>query len=391
MGYTFPPFKLERYFAEYEFKVRYLLSASDCEALTMAELLAIADPHSLDLWTRLSLAYTESQGHPLLREEVCQQYPSLKADDVLILVPEEGILTAMSTMLDAGDHMVAISPAYQSLHEIARSRGVHVADWPVRPTTDGWHLDIDELAAQINERTRMIVVNFPHNPTGYLPSQAEFNAIIELAARHGIYVFSDEMYRGLEYAPEHRLSAACAWAEYPRGISLSGLSKTYALPGLRIGWLATRDAALIRKWLAFKDYTTICSSAPSEILALMALRAGEYIIHRNLEIIRSNIAATELFCAEHHDSFVWRAPRAGSVAYVEWKGQRSVDSFCQAVLDSKGVMIVPGSMFDDDRPFFRIGLGRRNLTEALQRVREYLIESKCRNNTIINDYQNKHV
>ncbi|HEY3289225.1 MAG TPA: aminotransferase class I/II-fold pyridoxal phosphate-dependent enzyme [Anaerolineae bacterium] len=376
MSYSLPPLKLERYFAEYEFKVRYLLSASDCEALTMSELLDMADPASHELWNTLVLAYTESQGHTLLRDEVSRQYPPLSAGNVLILVPEEGILTVMNTMLESGDHIVVIAPSYQSLHEIARSRGVHVTDWPVRPSHEGWYLDIDELAVQIHERTRMIVVNFPHNPTGYLPSASEFNAMVELAARHGIYVFCDEMYRGLEYSSERRLTAACALAEYPRGISLSGMSKTYALPGLRIGWLATRDASLIHKWLTFKDYTTICSSAPSEILALMALRAREQIIRRNLGIIRTNITAMEQFCSKHPATVVWRAPDAGSVAWIEWKGKGSVASFCQAVLDRKGVMIVPGDMFETGSRYFRIGLGRRNFVGALHLVDEFLIESR---------------
>ncbi len=371
---SLPPFKLERFFAQYEFQVKYLLSPSDCEALSMRELLAMADPDSLRLWEQLSLGYTESQGLPALRDEVSRLYPSLQAEDVLILTPEEGIFIAMNTLLEPGDHMITISPAYQSLYEIARSRGIEVTPWQVRPTESGWRLDIDELARAITARTRLLVINFPHNPTGYLPSKSELAAILALAARHGLCVFSDEMYRFLEYSPQQRLPAVCAWPDYERGISLSGLSKSFALPGLRIGWLATRDRQVMQKWLMFKDYTTICSSAPSEVLALMALRARDQIVQRNLAIIQSNTLAAERFFAEFPGLFGWRKPNAGSVAFVEWLGQETVELFCQAVLDTKGVMIVPGSMFDLTASYFRLGLGRRNFPEAIMRLRDYLIE-----------------
>ncbi len=370
-----PPFKLERYFAQYEFAVKYLLSASDCEALGMRELLAMADAECLGLWEQLQLSYTESQGLPQLREEISLQYPQLSAEHVLILAPEEGIFIAMNTLLAPGDHMIAIAPAYQSLHAIATSRGVHVSSWHVRPTESGWHLDMDELAGMITSGTKLLVVNFPHNPTGYLPTPGEFSAIMSVAEKHGLRVFSDEMYRMLEYDTQQRLPSICTLPGHERAVVLSGMSKSFALPGLRIGWLVTRDRQAIQQWLSFKDYTTICSSAPSEILALIALRAQTHIVQRNLEIVRANIVIAERFCSEFPHLFRWRQPNAGSVAFVEWLGEGPVEALCQSVLDQKGVMIVPGSLFDVAEGYFRVGLGRRHFDEAIAKVREYLIES----------------
>jgi len=212
-------------------------------------------------------------------------------------------------------------------------------------------------------------LNFPHNPTGYLPAHAELERIVELARQRGIYIFSDEMYRLLEYEPESRLPPVCSI--YERGISLSGLSKTFALPGLRLGWLATPDQALLDRWLAFKDYTTICHSAPSEVLGLMALRAKEAIIQRNLGIIQENLRHAGRFFDEHHDLFTWIRPTAGSVAFPRWAGSTPVESFCQDMLDQAGVMIVPGSIFDFPGDHFRIGLGRKNLPIVLERVSDY--------------------
>jgi aspartate/methionine/tyrosine aminotransferase len=219
----------------------------------------------------------------------------------------------------------------------------------------------------------MLVINFPHNPTGHTLSAAELDSLIQLTRRHNLYLFSDEMYRLLEYAPAMRLPAVCD--VYEKGISLSGLSKSFALPGLRIGWLATQERALMESWLTFKDYTTICNSAPGEVLGVIALQNKERIIRRNLDIIQANLASAESFFGEHARQFSWYRPKAGSVAFPEWLGPGSIEQFCQAVLDQQGVMIVPGSLFDSHGNHFRVGLGRKNLPEALFQVGEYLKES----------------
>lgn len=365
----FNPFKLERYFAEYEFKVKYLLSPSDCESLSLSELLQLADADSLKLWEELRLGYTESQGHPDLRAEVARLYPSLLPDGVTIAVPEEAIFIAMHTLLSPGDHVITVFPAYQSLYEIARAIGCEITPWRFELGSDGWRLDLDYLESNITDQTRLIVLNFPHNPTGYLPAQSELTRIIELTHKRGIYIFSDEMYRLLEYHPAMRLPPVASI--YKRGVSLSGLSKTFALPGLRLGWLATQDRSLIDRWLAFKDYTTICNSAPSEILGLIALRAKEAIIRRNLGIIQENLRHAERFFNKHHDLFTWIRPIAGSVAFPRWTGSSPVESFCQGVLDQAGVMIVPGRIFDFPGNHFRVGLGRKNLPAVLERVGDF--------------------
>jgi aspartate/methionine/tyrosine aminotransferase len=368
------PFKLEQYFARYEFKIQYLLSPSDCESLSMDELLQKATPESLRLWSELRLGYTESPGHPLLRSEVAGLYQSISCDDVVIAAPEEAIFIAMQTLLVPGDHIVVVSPAYQSLYEIAHAIGCTVTPWKLVPDAHGWRLDLGQLERSVTEHTRMLVLNFPHNPTGHTLSRGELDAVIELARKHSLCIFADEMYRLLEYELATRLPAMCD--VYEKGISLSGLSKAFALPGLRLGWLATRERAWVRKWLAFKDYTTICNSAPSEVLGIIALQAREQIVSRNLEIIRANLKIAEQFFAAHQDKLSWLAPKAGSVAFPRWLGARGVESFCQDMLDQQGVMIVPSSIFEFPGDHFRIGLGRKNLAQALARVGDYLMGEK---------------
>lgn len=365
-----PPFKLERYFGLYEFSIKYLLSSSDCETLTLIEMLDMAEPQSLALWQGLKLGYTESPGHPLLRAEVARLYPNLKAEDVLIAVPEEAIYVAMHSLLKPGDHVIAIAPTYQSLHELARSIGCELTLLQLEASDSGWTLDLDKLEASLNSHTRLLVINFPNNPTGFLPSREQFDKIIDFARSNDLLVFSDEMYRLLEHDSNLRLPSVADI--YENGISLSGLSKSFALPGLRIGWLTTRRNDLLEAFLTFKDYTTICNSAPSEILAIIGLQNTDRIVARNLEIIRANRALAEQFFNKYDHLVEWISPQAGSIAFPRWLGSGSVEEFCQHVLAEKGVMIVPGSLFDHPGNYFRVGLGRKNFAEGLEHLDEYL-------------------
>ncbi|MBF0573842.1 MAG: aminotransferase class I/II-fold pyridoxal phosphate-dependent enzyme, partial [Desulfamplus sp.] len=371
-----------RYFAKYEFKIKYLLSPSDCEPLKMAELLKMASSESLEVWENLKLSYTESQGHPLLRREVATLYENISDDDLVISAPEEAIFIAMNTLLQPDDHVIVLSPAYQSLYQIAYAKGCSITNWELKLKTnaqhqvdtlnneDSWSIDLDFLEQNINYKTRMIVINFPHNPTGHTISRSEFDAIIDIARRYGIYIFSDEMYRLLEFSPLDKLPSVSD--VYEKGISLSGMSKSFALPGLRIGWFATQDTNLIQQWLEFKDYTTICNSSPSEILAIMALQNRKEIIRRNIEIISKNISIAEQFFQNNSDLFSWVRPKAGSVAFPKLLGDFEVEKFCKKVLDDKEIMIVYGELFGFFSNHFRIGLGRENFGEIIDILEIYL-------------------
>ncbi len=356
-------FKLERYFAEHEFTARHLLSASDCESMTLPELLALADEETRGLWERLWLGYTESAGHPLLREQIAELYAGVEAADVLVAAPEEAIFILMHALLEPGDEVVLTWPCYQSLEEIARSLGCQIERWQLHAENGAWRLDPDELHELITSRTKLITVNFPHNPTGYLPEHETWHSIVGTAEEHGITLFSDEMYRGLEYDEAQRLPSACE--TYEKAVTLSGLSKSFGLPGLRTGWLATRDSELLRRAGEMKDYTTICSSAPSEVLSIVALRAMARIVARNRQIVRSNVDHAERWFASRPDAFEWLAPLAGPVAFPRLRLPGSSLEFADAAVRERGVMIAPGEMFDMPG-HFRVGLGRRNFVEALK-------------------------
>lgn len=361
-------FKLERFFEKYEFSARYLLSSSDCEPLTKKELLSYASEEHRALWDNLWLGYTESKGHPLLREAIAALYEGLDPASVLEVVPEEGIFMAMNTLLQGGDHVVVSFPAYQSLYQVAEARGCAVSYWMPDPST--WEFDVAQLAGLIQPNTRLIVINFPHNPTGAILTAEQFRAVIDLARNNHCVVFSDEMYRWSEQDAQDRLPSACE--VYENAISLCGLSKTFALPGLRVGWLVTQSAEFMNRFVAFKDYTTICGSAPSEILAIMALGATDHLINRTLGIVRANLSVLNDLFSRRPDVLRWRRPRAGTITLVQLLLDMSVDHFADELVRSEGVMIVPASQFDMAGNYFRIGFGRCNMPEALEHFEAFL-------------------
>ncbi len=363
------PFQLERYFAKYEFSSRYLLSSSDCESLSQPDLLSMGDAETIDLWENLKLGYTESWGHPLLIEEITNIYSGAEPPDILVVVPEEGIFLLMHALLAPGDHVVCTFPGYQSLYEVARSIGCEVSTW--EPDEDrGWHYAVEELGELIRKDTRLVVVNFPHNPTGYVPSRDEFIAIVKLVSEQGAYLLSDEMYRYLEVIPDTTLPAACEL--YEKAFSLFGLSKSFGLPGLRIGWLASQDSEALSRVSRLKDYTTICSSAPSEILAIIALRNKIKIIDQQVKRVRKNVGFLDNFFAEYQDHFSWNRPKGGSICFPRMLLVDNTHTFSEKLVNDAGIMLAPSRIFQYGDHHIRIGYGRENLPQVLELFGEYL-------------------
>jgi aspartate/methionine/tyrosine aminotransferase len=361
-------FALERYFARWEFEVDHQLSASDVEPLTLAEVLALADADARDRWDRLALGYTESTGLPALREEIARLYERIDAGQVLVLAgAEEGIFLTMHALLGAGDEAVVVTPAYQSLHAVAASLGATVRSVELRPER-GWTLDPDDVARAVTPRTRVIVVNFPHNPTGAHIDAGVQRALAALAESAGAVLFSDEVYHGLEHGSAPLPFAADIG---PRAVSLGVMSKSFALAGLRIGWIATRDQRLLARVARLKDYTTICSSAPSELLALIALRAREQVLRRSREIVGANLAIAGAFAGRLAGEVEWIPPRAGSTAFPRFV-RRDAGEVSRSLIERERVLLLPGAVFQADTHHFRLGLGRRDFPEALSALERVL-------------------
>lgn len=363
------PFALERYFARYEFSVPYLLSSSDCDGWPMSEILALADDETRELWQNLRLGYTDSLGHPLLRQEIAKLYHGVPPEQVLVVTPEEGIFLAMNCLLDKGDHVICTFPGYQSLYQVADSLGCEVTRWKPDETA-GWRFDPEFLRRNIRPNTKLIVWNFPHNPTGFLPSRADFQTMIAIAQEHHIRVFADEMYWLLEVDPLERLPSVAQVSD--KAIVLFGMSKSFGMAGVRVGWLVTKDKDVHARLATFKDYTTICNSAPSEILALIALRAKETILARHRERIRSNLAVLDDFFMRHRGFFTWVRPKGGTICFPRLLGQESSWDFAERIVAQAGIMLLPSRVYGYDDHHFRLGFGRQNVPEVLGKFEKFL-------------------
>jgi len=362
------PFRIEQYFGKYEFTSKYLLSSSDAESRTIQELLDL-EPGSHECFLKHWCGYTESPGAPALREVISGMYRGVRPEDVLVLAAtEEGIFVLYHALLSPGDHVIVETPCYESALEVARSTGARVSEWR-RSDENGWAHDLAALERLVQPSTKIIYVNTPHNPTGLLMPVNVLQQVTRLAASRGIIVFCDEVYRELEHNPANRLPAACE--VYERAVSLGSMSKTYGLPGLRLGWLVSKDAEILRRCLELKYYTTICASAPSEFLSALALRHREVLVKRNREIVLRNLPVLDSFFRQRSDLFEWVKPDASPIGFARYKPQRDVLSFCQDVVNNAGVLLLPGTVYDEPR-HIRFGYGRKNMPEALAQFSAYL-------------------
>jgi aspartate/methionine/tyrosine aminotransferase len=361
-------FALEVYFSRWQKQARHHLTASDSETLTVGELLALADPGDREAWGNLPLGYSDPRGAERLRRAIAAFYAEATPETVLCFAgAQEAIHIAMEALLRPEDHAVVVLPNYQSAETIPA--GLCAVSGVALDPARGWTLDIDAVAAALRANTRVIAINFPNNPTGKILERDRFDALVALCRRHGLWLFSDEVYRLIERDPARRLPAAVD--AYERGLSLGGLSKSFGLPGLRIGWIACRDAALLQRMERIRHYLSICNPPPSEMLAAIALEQGERILARNRRIAADNVDLLRDFFDAHAELFHWYLPDGGVVGFPRYRGAEGVDRFCARLIEGHGVLLLPGSVYRSDlagipADRFRIGFGRADLAPGLE-------------------------
>lgn len=369
-------FALEVHFSRWEFKARYNLTASDAQSLSMAELLAMASDEDRQAFDELHLGYTETFGSPALRSEIAATYETIDSDHVLCFAGAgEGIYTTMKVLLEPQDHVIVVTPNYQSAETvplaIAEVSGVRL------DPDDHWSLDMQQVREALRPNTKLISINFPNNPTGAVPTQETINELVTLCRKRGLWLFSDEVYRLIERDDSIRLPQIAD--VYERGLSLNVMSKAYGLPGLRIGWIACQDRDALVRFERYKHYLSICNSAPSEKLAIIALKASEQILQRNRDLVRANAEVARAFFARHRALFEFSAPDGGCVCFCRYKGADGVDEFCRRLVDEAGVLLLPASIYRSDvaevpQDYFRLGLGRDFVPEAFDAMERWLAD-----------------
>ncbi|MGI9316044.1 MAG: aminotransferase class I/II-fold pyridoxal phosphate-dependent enzyme [bacterium] len=364
---TLPDFRLETYFSKWEFKARYHLTASDAESVSLRDLLAMATPEEREYFEDMSLGYTETFGAPDLRETIASTYTNRKAQEILCFAgASEGIFAANLVMLEKDSHAIVVTPNYQS-HETLPVAICEATGIPLDPD-DGWSLDIDRVADAIKPNTKLVTINFPHNPTGAILPLDRYHALIELCRKNGIYILHDEIFNGLGSTGTKHLPYVADL--YERGLSLNVMSKSFGLPGLRIGWIACADPEVISKMERMKHYLSICNAGPSERLAKIALNNRDNLLARNCAIVDENLPKWEAFFERHLELFDWYRPNGSCTAFPRYKGPDGVEAFTRTLVEDSGVLLLPSTIYRSElgetpTDRFRLGYGRKGLDEGL--------------------------
>ena len=369
-------FKLETYFSKWEFTARYNMAASDVESLSVSDLLAMSTIDDKKAFHELWLGYTETFGKKELRYEISKTYDSAIPENILCFAgAEEGIYVAMRVLLSHNDHAIIVVPNYQSAETIPLDI-CEVSGVPLNPE-ENWSLDIDRIKNEIRPNTKLISINFPNNPTGAILGRERFDELINICRHSGLYLFSDEVYRLMEH--DIRLRLPQVGDIYERGLSLNVMSKAYGLPGLRLGWIMCKDENILQNMERYKHYLSICNSAPSEHLSIIALKAKQQILDRNRSIISTNIKILCEFFNEFSNLFDWVIPDGSCVGYPRYIGSSSANEFCEDLVAKTGVLLLPPKIYHSEliktpRDRFRIGYGRSTLVDGLKVMKDYLNE-----------------
>ena len=365
--------ELATYLSRLHDRTEHHLSASECETMALADLIALADPEDAARWAGLRLGYTDPLGAPWLRAAAATGYTAIdEAGIVCFAGAQEALYAVMHALLSPGDHAIVVLPSYQSIETLAIGL-CDVSGVALDPARN-WSLDIDAVAAAIRPATRVIAISFPNNPTGKQLEHDRFAALVALCRKHGIWLISDEVYRLTERDPRRRLTHAAD--AYERGVSLGVLSKAYGLPGLRIGWAACQDGALLGRLATIRQYLSTCSAGPSEVLACIALKAGPSILARNRALAEANLVELTGFFDRHPELFECMPPEGGVVCYPRYTGPGDVEGFVGDMAEA-GVLLLPAGVFRSelvplpvDR--FRIGFGRASFLEGLKALERAL-------------------
>jgi aspartate/methionine/tyrosine aminotransferase len=356
----------------------FSLSNSFAEPLDSEELINLSlDRGDLDIveqYNKHSLAYTPNGGSLDLREEIAGLYgPDIKAENIVVFPGAQVALQiAASALLDRNCHSIVFTPSYQSVQEAPVRAGSQVTRIRLHPDA-GWQINHEVVEAAVQKNTKYIVINEPNNPTGTLMSHNVQQKLKDIAEANDIFILSDEVYRLLEHDAGDRLLAMADF--YEKGISAVTLSKPWGGCGITIGWLALQDLDLRQKIIDTQYFSTACSSRASEIQAIMALRASDKILEKNLKIIRHNIELLDQFMEKYSDLFEWVRPNAGAVAYVKFNGPLASDELGE-LLAKSGISIKPAYVFSeygtDDSGYFRVGYGEKIMPRALEALSDFV-------------------
>ena len=358
---------LEVWFDTHQFNVEYDIGESAVKFLTVGDL-------NIDL-AEVALRYGHHTGDPKLKECIATQYPGLTGDQVVVTSGgSEGIFALNSALLKPGDHVVVEHPNYPSLYEIPRSLGCDVSFLPLN-FENGFTPDLDKLENLITPKTKLVSLTHPNNPAGSMISADELRQVIELVEKHDVYLMFDETYRDLGFAEPLPTAASLS----PKVISLSTMSKCYGLPGIRIGWLATRDQFILDSILTIREQITIANNSVGEAIALHVLERKESFLERSRTHVKKNLQLVSQW-VENQPQIEWVPPVAGVVGFPRFKEEITFDpeDFYKLIAENYKTFVVPGRCFEVDNRYFRLGFGATHdeIEQGLQNFESALRDSE---------------
>jgi aspartate/methionine/tyrosine aminotransferase len=363
-------FLVERWLNEYEKNVEVNMAETCVQPFTLREFLDfVSKPNFFEEIMDLQLTYGHIEGNPRLREGISMLYSDADPEDVLVTGGAiEANFNAFYTLVEPGDTVISVFPSYQQLYSVAKGFGATVKLLNLRPENQ-WLPEVEELKQLVDKKTKMIVINNPHNPTGSLIDEPMLKAICELAEDVGSYVLSDEAYRGLYINPGEKVPSIVD--VYDKGIATGSFSKSISLTGLRLGWI-TGSHDVIKECMLHRDYTTISKGLIDESLAVLAVENIDSIFERNLNIVRRNHKLVDDWINEE-PVISWIPPRAGSVGFMKHNLEAPAENICKELIEEKSTLMVPGDCFEMP-DHIRIGYGNAPaiLEEGLTRFKEYL-------------------
>ncbi len=370
-----PDFALKRFLNQpAAANARANLSPSFAEPLGTTDLLAL-EPGAAERLTALPLGYTTAFGSAALRGAIAARYATVAPGEIIVACGGDDILPSLfMALLSPGDRVIVHSPVYRPLTSVAAWCGATIDLWTADEEA-GWVPSLDALAALIRPETRLIVTNFPHSPTGFAPDRAYLDRLIALADGAGVTLIGDEIYRGLPLDGGDEPPSLADLST--RAVVLNSVSKTFGLPRLRVGWLATRDAAIGTVVRQFRMHQNSYVGAPTEFLATIAVCHADTILARNLALARENLAALTAFIDRHADLLTWVPPRAGVVAFPRWLGDESTTALSERLLRDYGLIVAPSAYFAGGERHLRLGFGTAKAREGLGLLEEALRGSEC--------------
>lgn len=354
------PFLLERWMTRHETHVKYDIAESGILPLSTQDLLNFEPAEerqaTLEALLQLPLGYSEARGTEALRTQLAETYQGVSHEQILVTTGAiEANFLLFNELLEPGDHVIAPYPAYQQLYSVPKAIGCDVSLWSVGPETN-YQYDLNRLEALITPKTKLIVVNTPHNPTGAMLSPEDARRVYAMADRVGAWVLGDEAYRWLA-VPGGAPFAAPMIEHGPRGLSVGTLSKPYGIPGVRIGWIAGPESLIQRCW-GLRDYITLSPGKLNDALARLALRHHERIVARNTAIIQANLIVAAQWIEARADILSWTPPRGGLLALIKYDLPIASLELADKLALEHSVMLAPGSAFGYEH-HLRLGIGQR--------------------------------